>query len=127
MAMEHGVDQTGAFGGDSELQLERINVYFNQGQGGRYVPRAILADLEPGTMDAIKASGFGKIYRPDNYVTGATGESEKEAFVCEIRQKFNRVVKLVSRSDHASSSLLFVVFLCRSRKQLGQRSLYGGS
>ena len=35
--------------GDSDLQLERINVYFNEATGGRYVPRAVLMDLEPGT------------------------------------------------------------------------------
>jgi tubulin beta len=29
------------------LQLERINVYYNEATGGRYVPRAILMDLEP--------------------------------------------------------------------------------
>lgn len=37
---EHGVDPTGAYHGDSDLQLERINVYFNEATGGRYVPRA---------------------------------------------------------------------------------------
>jgi tubulin beta len=29
---------------------ERINVYFNEATGGRYVPRAVLMDLEPGLM-----------------------------------------------------------------------------
>ncbi|CAE8677334.1 unnamed protein product, partial [Polarella glacialis] len=47
---EHGIDPTGTYHGDSDLQLERINVYFNEATGGRYVPRAILMDLEPGTM-----------------------------------------------------------------------------
>merc|ERR1712216_797498 len=47
---EHGVDPTGTYHGDSDLQLERINVYYNEATGGRYVPRAILMDLEPGTM-----------------------------------------------------------------------------
>jgi hypothetical protein len=42
---EHGVDATGSYDGDSDLQLERINVYFNEASGGRYVPRAILMDL----------------------------------------------------------------------------------
>lgn len=37
--------------GDSDLQLERINVYFNEATGGRYVPRAVLMDLEPGGLD----------------------------------------------------------------------------
>lgn len=27
---EHGVDPTGSYHGDSDLQLERINVYFNE-------------------------------------------------------------------------------------------------
>ena len=36
----------GTYHGDSDLQLERINVYYNEATGGRYVPRAILMDLE---------------------------------------------------------------------------------
>lgn len=39
---EHGIDQTGAYVGDSDLQLERINVYFNEASASRYVPRAVL-------------------------------------------------------------------------------------
>ena len=33
------------YAGESDLQLERINVYFNEATGGRYVPRAVLLDL----------------------------------------------------------------------------------
>ena len=45
-----------------------INVYFNEATGGRYVPRAILMDLEPGTMDSVRAGPFGQLFRPDNFV-----------------------------------------------------------
>ena len=45
---EHGIDPTGSFTGESDLQLERINVYYNEASGGKYVPRAVLVDLEPG-------------------------------------------------------------------------------
>lgn len=31
---EHGVDPTGMYHGDSDLQLERIDVYFNEAVGG---------------------------------------------------------------------------------------------
>ena len=65
---------TGSYNGDSDLQLERINVYFNEATGGRYVPRAILMDLEPGTMDAVRAGPYGQLFRPDNFVFGQTGE-----------------------------------------------------
>ena len=30
---EHGIDPTGSYHGDSDLQLERINVYFNEVTG----------------------------------------------------------------------------------------------
>ncbi|GAB5357795.1 hypothetical protein AAMO2058_000405100 [Amorphochlora amoebiformis] len=70
---EHGVDPTGTYQGESDLQLERINVYFNEATGGRYVPRAILMDLEPGTMDSVRAGPFGQIFRPDNFIFGQSG------------------------------------------------------
>ena len=40
---------------------------------GRYVPRAVLMDLEPGTMDSVRAGPFGQLFRPDNFVFGQTG------------------------------------------------------
>ncbi|EPY32653.1 hypothetical protein STCU_00439 [Strigomonas culicis] len=46
IADEHGVDPTGTYQGDSDLQLERINVYFDEATGGRYVPRSVLIDLD---------------------------------------------------------------------------------
>merc|ERR1712118_369442 len=45
----------------------------NEATGGRYVPRAILMDLEPGTMDSVRAGPFGQLFRPDNFVFGQTG------------------------------------------------------
>lgn len=38
--------------------------------GGNYVPRAVLVDLEPGTMDSVRSGPFGQIFRPDNFVFG---------------------------------------------------------
>ncbi|KAE8666433.1 TUBB4B [Hibiscus syriacus] len=59
--------------GTSDLQLERINVYYNEDSGGRYVPRAVLMDLEPGSMYSIRSSPYGQIFRPDNFVFGQSG------------------------------------------------------
>ncbi|ELK15023.1 Tubulin beta-2A chain [Pteropus alecto] len=70
---EHGIDPTGSYHGDSDLQLERINVYYNEAAGNKYVPRAILVDLEPGTMDSVRSGPFGQIFRPDNFVFGQSG------------------------------------------------------
>ena len=70
---EHGIDPTGTYVGDSDLQLERINVYYNEASKGKYVPRAVLVDLEPGTMDSIRAGPYGQIFRPDSFVFGQSG------------------------------------------------------
>ena len=70
---EHGIDATGRYAGDSDLQLERINVYYNEASGGRFVPRAVLMDLEPGTMDSVRSGPYGQIFRPDNFVFGQSG------------------------------------------------------
>ena len=70
---EHGIDPTGSYAGTSDLQLERINVYYNEASGGKYVPRAVLVDLEPGTMDSVRSGPYGQIFRPDNFVFGQSG------------------------------------------------------
>ncbi|KAL7614711.1 hypothetical protein Lser_V15G05145 [Lactuca serriola] len=71
---EHGIDSTGRYTGSTpELQLERINVYYNEASGGRYVPRSIHMDLEPGTMDSIRSGPYGQIFRPDNFVFEQSG------------------------------------------------------
>ena len=63
---EHGIDQTGNYIGDSSLQLDRISVYYNEAGNNKYVPRAVLVDLEPGTMDAIRGNEYGPLFRWEN-------------------------------------------------------------
>lgn len=70
---EHGIDETGKYVGDSAVQLERVNVYYNEASGGRYVPRAVLVDLEPGTMESLRTGPYGNIFRPDNFIFGQNG------------------------------------------------------
>lgn len=84
---EHGIDATGCYCGDSELQLERINVYYNEATGGKYVPRAVLVDLEPGTMDSVRAGPFGQLFRPDNFVFGQSGAGNNWAKVTSLHNR----------------------------------------
>ena len=73
ISAEHGISQDGGYEGDLDQQLERINVYYNEANGGKYVPRAVMVDLEPGTMDSVRSGPFGQIFRPDNFVFGQSG------------------------------------------------------
>jgi tubulin beta len=78
----------GGYVGTNDLQLERINVYYDEATstcffstpsltnyvlriilaaqpiGGRYVPRAILVDLEPSVIDSLRASSIGGLFSP---------------------------------------------------------------
>jgi len=55
------------------MQLERISVYYNEVGANKYVPRAVLVDLEPGTMDSIRSGPLGSLFRPDNFIFGQSG------------------------------------------------------
>merc|ERR1712107_757288 len=57
---EHGLQPDGTYAGDSDLQLERIDVYYTETTNDKYVPRAVLVDLEPGTMDSVRGSAYGQ-------------------------------------------------------------------
>ena len=70
---EHGIDPTDTCHSDSDLQFEHINEYYNEATSRRYVPRAILLDLEPGTMYSVRAGLAGQLFRPDNFVFDQTG------------------------------------------------------
>jgi hypothetical protein len=104
---EHGVDPTGTYHGDSDLQLERINVYYNEATGGRYVPRAILMDLEPGTMDSVRAGPFGQLFRPDNFVFGQTGAGNNWAkgHYTEGAELIDSVLDVVRKEAESSDCL----------------------
>ncbi|XP_043071170.1 tubulin beta chain isoform X2 [Drosophila grimshawi] len=73
ISAEHGIDPNGYYHGESDLQHERIDVYYNEASSGKYVPRAVLIDLEPGTMDSVRQSPMGQLFRPDNFVYGQSG------------------------------------------------------
>jgi len=70
---EHNLDGAGKYTADNAaLDLDKVSVYMRSA-GERYVPRACLIDLEPGTVDVIKASPVGTLFKPDNFVFGASG------------------------------------------------------
>ena len=73
ISSEHGIDSRGAYHGTSDLQLERLNVYYTEGAGGRYFPRSILMDLDQCTVDSIVSGPFAQFYKPDNILTGRGG------------------------------------------------------
>jgi len=75
-------------GFDPCLHGDKIDVYFKEQNGrgpdhnreqkrkkrsGKWIPRAVMVDLEPGTLDVVTASAVGKAFKPDNFVFGNSG------------------------------------------------------
>jgi tubulin beta len=48
---KRGIGCDGAYCGDNDVQLDRINVLYLVSSGDKYVPRAVLFDPEPGVID----------------------------------------------------------------------------
>ncbi|KAJ1981911.1 Tubulin beta chain (Beta tubulin) [Dimargaris verticillata] len=73
LTKEHGLDNSGMYVGHNDNQLAKVDVYFNEAQHLKYVPRAICVDLEPGSLDQIRSGELGSLFRPDNMLHGSTG------------------------------------------------------
>lgn len=70
---EHGIDENGKFVGTDDYQIDRIDAYYSVVMLNKYVPRAVLCDLEPGTLDALRSGRWGQLFRPDNMIYGISG------------------------------------------------------
>ncbi|XP_072870057.1 tubulin beta-8 chain-like isoform X5 [Chlorocebus sabaeus] len=94
---EHAIDSAGTYHGDSRLQLERIDVYYNEACGGRYVPRAVLVDLEPGTLDSVRSGPFGQIFQLTHSLGGGTGSGMGTLLLSKIREEYpDRIINTFS-------------------------------
>ena len=58
---------------DNQPRLDKIDVYFNEAAELRFVPRAPLVDLEADSLDVIKTWLIGTLFKPDNFIFGASG------------------------------------------------------
>jgi tubulin beta len=53
----NGIGGNSEYCGDNNAHLDHINAFYHErGLGGKYVPRAVLFDLEPGMIGAVTLS-----------------------------------------------------------------------
>jgi tubulin beta len=76
---EHGIGGDGKYCGDNDAQLGRINVFYYEASGGIYVKCAVFFDLEPGVIDAARASPLSELIRPLNLVNNTRGKNGPKA------------------------------------------------
>ena len=99
LGTENGLEQDGRFKQwpyEYQAQLDKIDVYYQEVGTMRFVPRACLVDLDPSTMDVIKASPMAALFKPDNMCvgTGGTGNNWYTLFLSST-QNCNNVMYTV--------------------------------
>jgi tubulin beta len=53
---ENGIGGDGEYCCDNDAQLDSIDVFYHEASGGTHVPCAVFFDLEPGLINAVRAS-----------------------------------------------------------------------
>ncbi|KAI9748675.1 MAG: gamma-tubulin [Lichina confinis] len=108
LCQEHGISQDGNLEDFATEGGDRKDVFFYQSDDTRYIPRAILLDLEPRVINSIQTGAYRHIYNPENFYVGkdgigagnnwgagyATGESVHE-----------EVMEMIDREADGSDSL----------------------
>ncbi|EDO17234.1 hypothetical protein Kpol_1035p48 [Vanderwaltozyma polyspora DSM 70294] len=104
---EHGLDFDGNYHGTSDLQKARLGVYFNEASSGKWVPRSVNVDLEPGTIDAVRNSSMGNLFRPDNYIFGqsSAGNVWAKGHYTEGAELVDSVLDVIRREAEGCDSL----------------------
>uniref|UniRef100_A0ACB8EZ98 Uncharacterized protein n=1 Tax=Sphaerodactylus townsendi TaxID=933632 RepID=A0ACB8EZ98_9SAUR len=96
---EHGIDPTGTYHGDSDLQLERINVYYNEATGqsgagnnwakGHYTEGAELVDS---VLDVVRKEAesrtVSRVLTHTHSLGGGTGSGMGTLLISKIREEY---------------------------------------
>jgi len=119
---EHMLDTSGKYvgGKDNEHLIDKMGVYYQEVSEKRFVPRCAIIDLEPGVTDVIKNSPVGGLFKPDNFVVGASGAGNNWAkgHYTEGAELIDEVMDVVRKEMESSD--------CPQGLQLTQ-SLGGGT
>ena len=73
LCQEHGINRDGNLEDFATEGRDRKDVFFYQSDDTRYIPRAILIDLEPRVINSIQSGPYKNIYNPENFFIGEHG------------------------------------------------------
>lgn len=101
------MDFNGVYHGTDDIQKARLGTYFNEASSGKWVPRSVNVDLEPGTIDAVRNSSIGNLFRPDNYIFGqsSAGNVWAKGHYTEGAELVDSVMDVVRREAEGCDSL----------------------
>lgn len=106
--MEHGIGPDGTIEDFAIEGRDRKDVFFYQSDDTRYVPRAILVDLEPRVVTGIKGGAYGQIYNPENIYLSKDGGGAGNNWAAGYgagEKIFDDIADMIDREAEGSESL----------------------
>jgi tubulin gamma len=67
LCLEHAIGRDGQLEPYATPELDRKDCFFYEADDRRYMPRALLIDLEPRVIQSVKNSTFGSLFNPENF------------------------------------------------------------
>ncbi|KAI9720543.1 MAG: gamma-tubulin [Chrysothrix sp. TS-e1954] len=108
LCQEHGINQDGNLEDFATEGGDRKDVFFYQSDDTRYIPRAILLDLEPRVINGIQTGAYKNIYNPENFYVhkGGTGAGNNWAMGYSMGESVkDEVLDMLDREADGSDSL----------------------
>jgi tubulin gamma len=96
-------------------------VLYAQSDDTRYIPRAILLDLEPSVINSIQTGAYKNIYNPENFYVHKEGTGAGNNWAAGYsmgEQVHEDVMDMIDREADGSDSLEVGWLLASSRRRL---------
>merc|ERR1712142_1417181 len=68
--LEHGLTSDGQIQGERSSTDDSFSTFFSETGCGKHVPRAVFVDLEPTVIDEIRVGPYGKLFHPEQMISG---------------------------------------------------------
>jgi tubulin beta len=106
IAAEHGIAPTGQWAESDAFPREHLGALFDE-EGGRFLPRALLVDLDPASLAHVRASALASLFDTGAALVGdgGTGGSWAKGYHGAGQQLLERVAGAIAQKVAASSGL----------------------
>lgn len=104
--------QKGKYVGEQSIYEDHLDIFFNEGSNGRWVPRCLLVDLSMQDLTMLTQDALGDLYRPDNIIGNddGSGNCYAKAFHTEGPDLADRVLENVRKEVERCNCLQGVQF-----------------
>jgi tubulin alpha len=109
--LEHGIKPDGTMPNASDDK--GFQTFFSETGSGKYVPRAVMVDLEPSVVDEVRNGAFSELFHPDQLISGKEDAANNYARGHYTVGKdlldttLNRIRKIADQCDGLQGFLIF--------------------